>query len=525
MNQSPSETAGDATPGGSAGVALRMVDVSKSFPGVLALDRVSLTVHAGEIHGLIGENGAGKTTLMRIAYGFYRPDSGTIEVDGEPVELATPRTALELGIGMVHQHSLLVDSFTVAENLMLGGQKGLSRLPRKQVERELRGVAEQFHLPIDPTSRVASLGVAGRQQVEILRVLHAEARVMILDEPTAVLTPQDANRLLDDLARYRDLGKTVVIITHKLPEVMRVTDRVTVLRGGEVVHVGETEDTDPAELARHMVGRPVELRAPRSGRGAVAPEAEVVLDVSGVRATNDMGDSALNGVDLEVRRGEIVGLAGVAGNGISELIECIAGLRDCVAGTVTLLGEDVTRSTPAARRSLGLRHVPEDRLDRGANPEASLAENLILGRHRDDSLRRGPVLVPARVSEVAVDAIERFTIRAPGPHVRAGALSGGNLQKAIIAREFRDDAEVVLAAQPTRGVDVGAASQIKQELSSLAATGAAVLVSSVELVDLMDLCDRIVVLYRGSVAGVLSHREATEEAIGLLMSGGNRRDI
>lgn len=493
--------------------------VSKRFPGVLALDGVSISIRRGEVHGLIGENGAGKTTLMRIAYGFYRPDDGRIRVDGNEVELTTPRRALDLGIGMVHQHSLLVESFTVAENIMLGTQTGLTRLPRRQVERELAEVAEEFRMGIDPGARVETLGVAARQQVEILRVLHARAKVMILDEPTAVLTPQEANQLLDDLGRYRDLGTTIVLITHKLPEVMRVTDRVTVLRRGQVVHEQSTNETSPAKLAKEMVGRPVELRNPRANRGE-GTGASTTLSVRSLMTGHRSGEKSLDGIDLEIAPGEIVGLAGIEGNGASELIECLAGLRAAAGGSIHLDGRNITDLNTAARRELGVRHVPEDRLDRGANPDATLGENLILGRHRRTPLRRGPFLLSAEVEKFATQMIDRFSIKAPGAGVRAGSLSGGNLQKAVIAREVESDARLVLAAQPTRGVDVGASVFIKDQLAALAEAGVAVLVSSVELADLIDLSDRIVVLYEGRIAGVLTHEEATEEAIGLLMAGG-----
>lgn len=501
-----------------APAALELEHVDKRFPGVVALDDVSLEVQAGEVHGLIGENGAGKTTLMRIAYGFYRPDSGRVRRDGREVSLTSPRQALAVGIGMVHQHSLLVGSMTVAENVLLGAAHGLARLPLGTVEEELSRVIAEYDLRLDPAARVGDLGVAARQRVEILRALHAGAQVLILDEPTAVLTPQEATALFADLRRYAGGGRTIVLITHKLPEVMAVTDRVTVLRRGKVVACARTADTDQAALAAAMVGRSVRLRDPRVGRGQHSAEPPV-LEVSGLRVAGRDGHLAVRDVDLRVAAREIVGIAGVDGNGQAEFIECLAGLRPALAGRVSILGTDVTSFSPSRRRALGLRHVPEDRLDRGANPTATLAENMVLGRHRRQPIAGRVRLRVAEVRQLAARLVQEFGIATPSLRVQAGALSGGNLQKAIVAREFTADTRLLLAAQPTRGVDVGAMAFIRERLVELCEAGAAVVLVSAELSDLLDLCDRIAVFYTGTIAGVVPYEHATEESLGLLMAG------
>lgn len=503
---------------GAEAYALELRDITKSFPGVRALVDVSVRIAPGDVHGLIGENGAGKTTLMKIAYGFHKPDAGSIRIGGQEVELSSPRHALELGIGMVHQHSLLVESMTVTENLMLGRFGGPKRLPRRRVAAELSAIIEKHKLKLDPLSRVADLGVAARQRVEILRSLYERAHVLILDEPTAVLTPQEAEQLFEDFEHYRQLGTTIVLITHKLPEVMRITDKVTVLRKGKVVEEEVTTKTNPEKLATAMVGQGVDLRAPRANRGGLE-NADARLKVEAISTPASNQKVELKNVSFGVAGGEIFGVAGIDGNGTTELVECLAGLIAPIDGVVWLDGQDITGMSVAERRDLGLRHIPEDRLDRGASPLASLAENLILGRHRWEPISNGALLDVSYVRRFAEERIEVFNISTPGPDALAGQLSGGNLQKAIVAREIDTECRVLLAAQPTRGVDVGAISFIRKELVKLCERGVAVVLVSAELSDLIDLSDRIAVFYEGRIAGVVSGPEMTENRLGQLMAG------
>ncbi len=503
--------------------ALRLEGMSKSFGAIRANEDVTLRVRRGAIHGIVGENGAGKTTLMRIAYGFYQADAGRIFVDDSPVDLTSPRVALGSGIAMVHQHSLLVDSLTVAENILLATDQPILSFGPAQAR--IREIGQQFGLAVEPTRRVAQLSVAAKQRVEIVKALYFDARIVILDEPTAVLTPQEARGLFAHLRTFAEQGKTILIITHKLPEVMAVTTDVSVMRGGHMVYEAPTTDTTEEVIARAMVGRSVALRMERdrtAGHEAAdlktAPE--TVLEVRGLTVADDRDVVRLRSVDLDIRAGEIVGIAAVEGNGQSELVEAVTGLRRPVQGTIRVLGRDVTTSDPRRRREGGMRHIPEDRLQAGVNPTASVRENLVCGRHYRPPLAGRWLMRTQQMQRYAAGLMERFAIVAPDASTRVGALSGGNMQKVVIARELEEGARLIIAAQPTQGVDIGATEAIRNELSRMRDEGAAILLVSSELSEIVDLSDRVVVLFGGSVAGRLSGMEIQEEQLGLLMMGG-----
>lgn len=506
--------------------ALRLEGVSKSFGDIRANEDVTLRVRRGAIHGIVGENGAGKTTLMRIAYGFYQADAGHIFVDDGPVDLTSPRVALGSGIAMVHQHSLLVDSLTVTENILLATDEPILSFAPAQAR--IREIGERYGLAVDPTRKVGQLSVAAKQRVEILKALYFDARIMILDEPTAVLTPQEARGLFAHLRSFAEQGKTILIITHKLPEVMAVTTEVSVMRGGRLVYEARTAETTEGDIARAMVGRAVALRMHRdrtveaeAADSTISPE--TVLEVSGLTVADDRAVPRLRSVDLDVRAGEIVGIAAVEGNGQSELVEAVTGLRRPTEGTIRILGQDVTGSDPRRRRERGLRHIPEDRLQSGVNPTASVRENLICGRHYRPPLAGRWRMRTEQVQRYAASLMERFAILAPDTSTRVGNLSGGNMQKVVIARELEEGARLIVAAQPTQGVDIGATESIRNELLRMRGEGAAILLVSSELSEIVDLADRVIVLFSGSVAGRLSGGEIQEEKLGLLMMGGASR--
>lgn len=500
--------------------ALRLEHISKSFGAIRANRDVTLSVAPGTIHGVVGENGAGKTTLMRIAYGFYQPDEGRVLVDDVPVNLTSPRVALALGVGMVHQHSLLVDSMTVTENILLADPRPV--LASRQAAQRIRQLSAETGLVLEPDDRVRDLSVANRQRLEILKALYYGARILILDEPTAVLTPQEARLLFDHLRTFAAQDRTIVIITHKLPEVLDVTDRVSVLRAGELVYEAETATTDEATLARAMVGRSVNLRLERPSARSTAGRDAAVLAVTDLRVDDDRGNECVRDVDLEVHAGEIVAIAAVEGNGQRQLTEAITGLRRPTRGRVEMAGEDITRDSPRERRERGMRHIAEDRLEHGVNPGTTLTENVIAGRHHRPPFAGRWLLDLDASRTFAADLIGRFGIAAPSPATLVGTLSGGNMQKVVIARELSDGAKLVIAAQPTQGVDVGATEFIRNQLVALRASGAAVLLISSELSEVVDLADRVYVLFGGEVVGEVIGNDIEDERLGLLMLGGAR---
>jgi simple sugar transport system ATP-binding protein len=496
---------------------LELRNITKRFGNVLANDRVSIVVRAGSIHAIVGENGAGKSTAMRIAYGFYRADSGEIFVDGKPQSIHTPHDAIELGIGMVHQHFMLVDTMTVAENIVLGAEPGnATALDLKRAAKRIRSLSEEFHLAIDPDALIETLSVGQQQRVELLKALYREARILILDEPTAVLTPQEVEEFFQILRRMREQGKAVIIITHKLDEVLAISDDVTVMRDGRVVGQRKTADTNAAELARLMVGREVLLRVEKKP----ATPGRTVLSV------RDLSMSGrLRGISLDVRAGEIVGIAGVEGNGQTELIEALAGLvhGSELRGKVEFEGKDIAALTARARKELGIAHVPEDRHRRGLLLNSSLAENSILGIHYRPpavSSRGGVMLDGPGIRARAQQLIQDFDVRPANADLPARALSGGNQQKLIIGREFGLPPKLLLVSQPTRGVDIGAIEFIHRKLVALRDAGCAVLLVSAELEEVTALADRLLVIYDGRIAGEVDPLRATKEEIGLMMTGG-----
>ena len=494
---------------------LRMMGITKRFPGVLANDQVDLDLHEGEVLALLGENGAGKSTLMNVLCGLYRADEGAIKVRGEPVDIQSPRDAYDLGIGMVHQNFMLVETMTVAENVVLGLQ-GLSFQPDlRLVKRRLEELGEQYGLKVDPDAYIWQLSVGEQQRVEILKLLYRDVDILILDEPTAVLTPQEVDDLVEVLRRVVGEGKGAIFITHKLREVMMFSDRVTVLRGGKNVATRSTSETSPEELARLMVGREVLFQLEKSSCELGTP----VLEIENLKALNDKGLPALRGVSLSVRAGEIVGIAGVAGNGQRELAEIITGLRDAVGGEVHVNQSCITNCSPLRAIEAGVSHVPEDRVEMGLVGDMSVAENLALKAYRSSELSRGPVLFPDRMKYFAEDLIDGFDIATPGPDTRVKFLSGGNLQKAILARELTACEGLLVAVHPTRGLDVGATESVRQLLLLQRNEGTAVLLISEDLDELLEISDRIAVVFEGEIVGIVPTEEADIDAIGLMMAG------
>ena len=493
----------------SASPLVVMQSISKRFPGVLANDDVSLDLRQGEVHALIGENGAGKSTLMRVLYGLYPPDGGTISVKGEVVKIASPRDAISLGIGMVHQHFVLVDPFTVAENVTLGDEGG-PVLHADDAERQVAELAESYGFEIGPSAVVEDLSVGEQQRVEILKALFRGVDILILDEPTAVLTPAETRDLFANLRKLRDDGKTIVFISHKLDEVLSIADRITVLRRGAVVGATTPAETNKAKLAEMMVGRPVLFRLDK-------PQVEVgepVLQLDGLQG------GRLKGLSLEVRAGEIVGVAGVEGNGQRELADSIMGLRPLDAGTVTLDGRDLRALSTQEIRNSGVAFVPEDRHEQGLVLDMTIWENTAIGRHDDAefSSRRG-VLFIKKMKELATRLIAQFDVRTRSIASTARTLSGGNQQKLILARELETDPKLLLAAQPTRGLDVGAIEFVWSQILEQKAEGRAVLLISAELDEIYALSDRIVTLYEGRITGEYPP-DAPVEEVGHGMLGG-----
>jgi simple sugar transport system ATP-binding protein len=495
--------------------------ITKRFPGVVANDRVDLAVHAGEIHALVGENGAGKSTLMKILYGLYLPDEGEVVVRGRPVRLESPRQALRLGIGMVHQHFMLIPRFTVTENVILGAEpvRRGDRLALREAEAAVAAIAQRYGFAIDPRALVATLSVGEQQRVEIIKVLYRGAEVLILDEPTAVLAPQEVEDLFENLRRLRAQGKTIIFISHRLEEVLAIADRVTVLRRGAVVGTVRGGETTRAQLAEMMVGRPVLLAVERR---ETAP-GPVRLRADGLWALDGRGLPRVRDVTFEVRAGEIYALAGVEGNGQSELVEALVGLRPIARGRLRIDGRDVTHAGPRAIRLLGVAHIPEDRHRRGLVLPMEVRENLVLGHHTRPEFTRGPLLRQAAVDRFAADRVRAYDVRVPSLATPALALSGGNQQKVVVAREFAFDPQVLVAAQPTRGLDIGATEFVQRQLMEAKARGMAVLLVSVSLDEVFSLADRIGVLFHGEVVGEFRRGEVTPQELGLYMTGAKRR--
>ncbi|MHB8928929.1 MAG: ABC transporter ATP-binding protein [Bacillota bacterium] len=509
-----------ANPGPQAGLSpganpVEMLGITKRFPGVLANDRIDFTVRAGQVHALLGENGAGKSTLMSVLTGLYRPDQGEIRVHGQPTVLRSPGDAIALGIGMVHQHFRLVRPFTVAENVVLGDRSQGFIYRRREVRRKIEELSSRYGLRVDPTAKVWQLSVGEQQRVEVLKALYRGAGILILDEPTAVLTPQEARELYRTLRRMAEQGQAVVFITHKLEEVMEAADVITVLRGGRNVATVPKAETNPRELARLMVGREL---SPDQPKGAVE-HGGTVLDLRGVHALNDKGLPALRDLSLTVRAGEIVGVAGVAGNGQRELAEAITGLRRVQKGKVLIGGVDLTNRSPREIIDAGVSHIPEDRLGMGLVPGLGVHDNVILKDYRLPPICSGSLLKPKAIHGRAMELVERFDVKVADLDSPVRLLSGGNLQKLLLAREISARPKLIVAMLPTRGLDVGATAAIHRMLLAQRAAGAAILFASEDLDEILQLSDRIAVICGGRIMGEMPAEGADVEEIGLLMAG------
>ena len=496
--------------------ALELRGVTKRFGEVTANNNVDLRVRRGSIHALVGENGAGKSTLMKIVVGLHQPTSGEILVNGRRVRISNPQDAFRLGIGMVHQHFMLFPHLTVAENVVMGAEpKAGIRFDRDAAVRATRELAARYGFDVDPLAIVGDLSVGVEQRVEILKTLYREADLIILDEPTAVLTPQETDDLFVTLRELARSGKTIIIITHKMREVMELSDTVTVLRDGRVTGDLITSQTNPDEIARLMVGRELQAAPPKAAVGSD----EEVLRVEGLRVLSPNGLALVDHVSFSIKSGEVVGIAGVAGNGQSELIEAITGLRPVDGGRVLLCGREITGLPVREIREAGVAHIPEDRFDLGLAAEATIQENLTLGPHYRSPLSNGWMLRLGRIAERAKQLVSSYKVRTPGVDIPAEALSGGNLQKVVAAREMDWDARLLIAAQPTRGVDIGAMEFIHAKLLEKRNGGGAVLLVSAELSEILGLSDRVLVIHKGAIVGEGPPDEFTQQELGLLMAG------
>ena len=499
---------------------LELKNITKAFGNVVANDNVSIAVNRGTIHAIVGENGAGKSTIMRIAYGFYNADSGDIWLDGNRVDIRNPHDAIANGIGMVHQHFMLVDNMTVAENIILGAETGSpTALDLEKANSEIQKLSDDLRLNVNPKALVEDLSVGQQQRAELLKALYRDAEILILDEPTAVLSPQEVEEFFGILRRMKEQGKTVVIITHKLDEVLAISDEVTVMRDGNVVGNVKTAETDARGLARMIVGRDVLLRVEKDEPNPV----DVVLSVRELKVLGKHG-LAVDGVSFDVRGGEIVGIAGIEGNGQTELIEALAGLCKPYGGRIEFEGRDVTHLSARRLKELGVAHIPEDRHRRGLLLNSDLAENSILGVHYRSPVAAGGFMSSNAIGERVDDIIQNFDVRPPNPDLSARSLSGGNQQKLIIGREFELDPKLLLVSQPTRGVDIGAIEFIHRKLIELRDKGRAVLLVSAELEEVTALADRLLVIREGKIVGEVDPKTSSVEEIGLMMTGGGVRN-
>jgi simple sugar transport system ATP-binding protein len=496
---------------------LELRNITKRFPGVLANDRVSLTLEQGEILALLGENGAGKTTLMNILYGLYQPDEGEVIVRGEPLKITSPTDAIRAGVGMVHQHFMLVPVLTVTENVMLGEEilTGGVFLDRRQVAARIREISTQYGLEVDPDAYIKDLPVGVQQRVEIIKLLFRNADILILDEPTAVLTPQEVGELIKIIRSLVAQGKSVIFITHKLKEVLAVADRITVLRLGRVVGSTRPAEADENKLAAMMVGRDVALEV----RKKPPQPGEVVLRVSGLHVLDERHNLAVDDVAFEVRTGEVLGVAGVQGNGQTELVEALTGLRPALAGRIEIAGQAVTHATPRHITELGVAHVPEDRQRDGLVLTYPIAANMVLNTYYQPPFAKGEVLQDSAISSAAQERVKQFDVRTPSIETTAGSLSGGNQQKVIVAREFSRPIKLLVASQPTRGLDVGSIEYIHARIIEKRDAGVGVVLVSPELDEILALSDRIAVMYRGKIVAIVDADAATKEYLGLLMAG------
>jgi ABC-type uncharacterized transport system ATPase subunit len=501
---------------------LELHGITKQFPGVLANDHVDLDVRRGEVHALLGENGAGKSTLMNILYGLYHPDSGEMRLNGKPISFSSAKDAIGHGIGMVHQHFMLIPVMTVAENIVLAEEPTHAGvlLDFDEAARRVRELSERFGLAVDPTARIQDITVAQQQRVEILKALYRGAEILVLDEPTAVLTPQEAKELFAIIRELKAQDKSIIFISHKLNEVLEIADRITVLRRGKRIDTVPKEGATEESLARMMVGREVLLRVEKSP----AKPAEPLLEVEDLHVFDDRGLEKIAGVSFQVRAGEIVGIAGVDGNGQTEMIDALAGLRKPAAGAITVAGQDAgSEATARHMLDMGVGHIPEDRQRRGLVLEFTIAENIELHDYNKPPESKWGWLFPSVMIERAARLIKDFDIRGGGPRTRAGGLSGGNQQKVVVAREVARNPKVLIAAQPTRGLDVGAIEYVHRRLVTERDEGKAVLLVSLELEEVLSLSDRILVLFEGQIVGEYPP-DTSEEELGIAMTGGRRRE-
>ncbi|MFQ6551513.1 ABC transporter ATP-binding protein [Aestuariibius insulae] len=499
--------------------AIELKGISKSFGPVQANKDIAIRVMPGTIHGIIGENGAGKSTLMSILYGFYKADAGEIFIRGQKTEIPDSQAAIAAGIGMVFQHFKLVENFTVLENIVLGAEdSGLLKPSLGRARRELAELSKEYELNVEPDALIEEIGVGMQQRVEILKALYRRAEILILDEPTGVLTPSEADHLFRILENLRAEGKTIILITHKLREIMEITDTVSVMRRGEMTATVKTAETSPPELAELMVGRKVLLRVEK----APAQAGDVVLEVRNLSVTDDKGVQRLKGIDFDIRGGEILGIAGVAGNGQSELLEVLGGIRSAT-GTVRLKGQEIdltgTQSDGRSRRARGIAHVPEDRQREGLIMDYHAWENVAFGYHHDSRYGSGIFMKNAAMKEDTAGKMERFDVRPPDPKLAAKNFSGGNQQKIVLAREIERSPELLLVGQPTRGVDIGAIEFIHEQIVALRDQGKAILLVSVELEEILALSDRIAVMFDGQIMGERLPEDTNETELGLLMAG------
>jgi general nucleoside transport system ATP-binding protein len=500
---------------------IEMLNIRKVFGNFVANDNITLQLKKGEIHALLGENGAGKSTLMNVLFGLYQPDGGEIRVKGQTVKISNPNVANDLGIGMVHQHFMLVDTFTVTENIILGSEptKG-GKIDIKRAEQEVRELSERYGLAVDPTAKIADISVGMQQRVEILKTLYRGADILIFDEPTAVLTPQEIQELIQIMKALVREGKSIILITHKLKEIMEVCDRVTVIRRGKGIGTLNVADTNPNELAALMVGREVHFKTDKKE----ANPGKEVLEIKDLVVKDARGVTVVDHLNLTVRAGEIVGIAGVDGNGQSELIEAITGLIKAESGSIKLNGKEILNLSPRKITEAGVGHIPQDRHKHGLVLDFPIGENMVLQTYYKEPYSKNGVLNFKNIYDKARQLIKEFDVRTPDEYTKARALSGGNQQKAIIGREVDRNPELLIAAQPTRGLDVGAIEFIHKRLIEQRDQGKAVLLVSFELDEIMNVSDRIAVIYEGKIVAIVDPKETTEQELGLLMAGSKRKE-
>ncbi len=499
---------------------VEMKSITKKFGDFIANDNIDLTVHRGEVHALLGENGAGKSTLMNILYGLYTPTDGKIFIEGKEAVIDNPNKAIALGIGMVHQHFMLVPPFTVAENIILGMEpmKTFKQVDMDKAISDVKAISEKYGLYVDPKARIMDITVGMQQRVEILKALYRGAEILILDEPTAVLTPQEIKELIEIIRNLTKEGKTIILITHKLKEIKEAADYCTIIRRGKRIDTVDVSQTDENQLASMMVGREVTFKVDKND----AIYGDTVLKIEDLKAKDNRGLFALNGLNLEVRRGEILGIAGVDGNGQSELVEVITGLKKAESGSVMINGKEIVNTSPRNIMDSGISNIPEDRQKHGLVLDFTVSENMILQNYKKERFSKNGRLLDSNIRQFADELINKFDVRPQNNALKARALSGGNQQKVIIAREVTNDPDLLIATQPTRGLDVGAIEFVHKSLIEQRDKGKGVLLVSFELDEIMSVSDRIAVIYEGKIVGIVDAKDANENQLGLMMAGGGK---